>query len=189
MSKKTDDANIIAGKSSDGIDRRGFLKCMAWAGSGLVWTAGAGIPVSSVFAAPRGKSQKEAGSGFTFVQISDSHIGFDKPANTDVNATLQAAIDKINGLSTPPDFIIHTGDLTHLSKPGEFDKLDQLLKSTGKDVLYVPGEHDMIDNGQQFLERHGTDPQGSKKLGEGWYSFDHKGVHFIGLVNVANLKQ
>lgn len=189
MSKKTDDANIIAGKSSDGIDRRGFLKCMAWAGTGLVWTAGAGIPVSSVFAAPRGKSQKEAGSDFTFVQISDSHIGFDKPANTDVNATLQAAIDKINGLSTPPDFIIHTGDLTHLSKPGEFDKLDQLLKSTGKDVFYVPGEHDMIDNGQQFLERHGTDPQGGKKLGAGWYSFDHKGVHFIGLVNVANLKQ
>ncbi len=189
MERKIDDKNLIQGNSSDGIDRRGFLKCMAWAGTGLVWTVGAGVPVSSVFGAPFSKSQKGAGAGFTFVQISDSHIGFDKPANTDVNATLQAAIDKISGLSAAPDFIIHTGDLTHLSKPGEFDKLDQLLKSTGKEVFYVPGEHDMIDNGQQFLERYGKDPQGNKKQGAGWYSFDHKGVHFIGLVNVANLKQ
>lgn len=189
MDNKMEDKNIIIDTSSDGIDRRGFLKCMAWAGTGLVWTVGAGIPVSSVFGATRGKTEKGASADFTFVQISDSHIGFDKPANTDVSATLQAAIDKINGLKNAPEFIIHTGDLTHLSKPGEFDKLDQLLKSTGKEVVYVPGEHDMIDNGQQFLERYGKDPQGGKKRGTGWYSFDHKGVHFIGLVNVANLKQ
>jgi len=190
VDRKNIEKDEILGTSVDGIDRRGFLKCMAWAGTGLVWTVGAGIPTSAAFGAVRDKkSGKGAGGDFTFVQISDSHIGFDKPANTDVKATLQAAIDKINGLSTKPDFIIHTGDLTHLSKPGEFDALDQLLKSTGSEVVYVPGEHDMIDNGQQFLERYGKDPQGGKKKGAGWYSFDHKGVHFVGLVNVANLKQ
>ena len=186
MGEQGHDKDVILGESSDGIDRRGFLKCMAWAGTGLVWTMGAGIPASSVFGLTRAK--KGASSGFTFVQISDSHIGFDKPANTDVNATLQAAIDKISKLEKKPDFIIHTGDLTHLSKAGEFDTLDQLLKGTGVNVVYVPGEHDLIDNGQQYLERYGKDPSGNKKKGAGWYSFDHKGVHFIGLVNVANLK-
>ncbi|HLJ26005.1 MAG TPA: metallophosphoesterase [Candidatus Angelobacter sp.] len=186
MGQKADNKDIIEGQSSDGIDRRGFLKCMAWAGTGIVWTMGAGIPTSSLFGAARNKAEK--GAGFTFVQISDSHIGFDKPANTDVNATLQAAMDKIKGISSQPDFIIHTGDLTHLSKPSEFDTLDQLLKGAGKEVVYVPGEHDIIDNGQQFLDRYGKDPQGNKKKGNGWFSFDHKGVHFVGLVNVANLK-
>ncbi len=178
--------DVILENSSDGIDRRGFLKCMAWAGTGLVWTMGAGIPASSVFGLA--KDKKGATSDFTFVQISDSHIGFDKPANTDVNATLQAAIDKINKLEKKPEFILHTGDLTHLSKPGEFDTLDQMLKSTGVPIFYVPGEHDVIDNGQQFLERYGKDPSGNKKKGAGYYSFDHKGVHFIGLVNVVDLK-
>ncbi len=122
---------------------------------------------------------------FTFVQISDSHIGFDKPANTDVTATLQAAIDRINAMPHQPDFLLHTGDLSHLSKPGEFDTLDQLLKSAkSKQVFYVPGEHDVgLDNGQQFLARYGKSTQGA-----GWHSFDHKGVHFVGLVNVMNLK-
>lgn len=125
------------------------------------------------------------GGEFTFVQISDSHIGFNKEANKDVTATLQQAIDKINALERTPDFLIHTGDLSHLSKPGEFDTLDQVLKSakSGKS-FFVPGEHDMLtDNGQQYLERYG---KGTK--GAGWYSFDHKGVHFIGLVNVVDLK-
>jgi plastocyanin len=168
----------------DGIDRRGFLKCMAWAGTGLVWTLSGGIPVSSVFAGgPDRGAHKSA--DFTFVQISDSHIGFDKPANTDVTATLQAAIDKINALPVQPDFILHTGDLSHLSKPSEFDTLNQALKSArAKQVFYVPGEHDVsLDNGRQFLDRYG---KGTK--GDGWQSFDHKGVHFIGLVNVLNLK-
>src|SRR5205814_9804477 len=120
-----------------------------------------------------------------FVQISDSHIGFNKEANKDVTATLQEAIAKINGLHSPPEFIIHTGDLSHLSKPSEFDTLDQVLKSASTEqVFYVPGEHDMLtDNGQQYLERYG---KGTK--GAGWYSFDQKGVHFIGLVNVVDLK-
>src|SRR6202789_951591 len=119
------------------------------------------------------------------VQISDSHMGFNKPANPDVTGTLKAAIDKINGLVTPPEFMLHTGDISHLSKPEEFDNVDQILKgASAKEVFYVPGEHDVLnDDGKQFLQRYG---KGTK--GAGWYSFDKKGVHFIGLVNVLNLK-
>src|SRR6185436_1189712 len=121
----------------------------------------------------------------SFVQISDSHMGFNKAANPDVVGTLQAAIDKINALPTAPEFMLHTGDITHLSKPEEFDTLDQILKSARtKDVFFVPGEHDVLeDDGKQYLERYA---KGAK--GAGWYSFDKKGVHFIGLVNVLNLK-
>jgi len=173
---------MIEAPSGDGVDRRGFLKCMAWAGTGLVWTFAAGVPVSQLFGA---SAHQTGGSSFTFVQISDSHIGFDKPANVDVTGTLQAAIDKINALAVEPDLILHTGDLSHLSKPGEFDTLDQVLKSARpKQVFYVPGEHDVsLDNGRQFLARYG---KGTK--GAGWQSFDHKGVHFVGLVNVVDLK-
>src|SRR5215470_9019215 len=174
---------IEGGPSQDGVDRRGFLKCMAWAGTGLVWTLSGGIPTSRLF----GATGREAhhGNGFSFVQISDSHIGFDKGANPDVTGTLQTAIDKINSLPTVPDLIIHNGDLTQISKPGEFDTVDQILRGAkAKQIFYVPGEHDFaVDNGQQYLERYG---KGTK--GAGWQSFDHKGVHFIGLVNVANLK-
>jgi len=172
--------------NNDGVDRRGFLKCMAWAGTGLVWTMSGGIPASQAFAKGMESGMgKGKGVDFSFAQISDSHIGFNKPANPDVTATLQTAISKINALPQKPDFIIHTGDLSHLSKPSEFDTLDQTLKSaSAKQIYFVPGEHDMLtDNGEQYLQRYG---KGTK--GNGWYSFDHKGVHFAGLVNVANLK-
>jgi 3',5'-cyclic AMP phosphodiesterase CpdA len=166
--------------SADGIDRRGFLKCMAWAGTGLVWTFSGGVPTSRAF----GESARaSAQSDFTFVQISDSHIGFNKPANTDVTATLQAALSKIDAAPKTPDFLIHTGDLTHSSKPAEFDTLNQIL-APSRQVFYVPGEHDTsVDDGKLYLERYG---KGTK--GNGWYSFDHKGVHFIGLVNVVQLE-
>ena len=168
-------------RSGDGIDRRGFLKCMAWAGTGLVWTFAGGVPVSHALGrGERGENKAD----FTFVQISDSHIGFNKPANTDVTATMQAALDKINGSGSAPDFLIHTGDLTHSAKPGEFDTVGQLIAGTRKQVFYVPGEHDTsVDDGKAYLERYG---KGSK--GNGWYSFDHKGVHFAGLVNVVQLE-
>jgi len=184
MSTKNNELDrVIETVHSDGIDRRGFLSCMAWAGAGLVWTFSGGIASSRLFAATGHQVSRPA--DFTFVQISDSHIGFDKSASADVTATCQAAIDKINALPVEPDLIIHTGDLSHLSKPGEFDTLDQILKSAKqKEVFYVPGEHDVaVDNGEQFLERYG---KGTK--GAGWHSFDHKGVHFVGLVNVVNLK-
>jgi plastocyanin len=170
--------------NQDGVDRRGFLKCMAWAGTGVVWTLSAGLPVSRAFGKTGDQNPGKSGD-FSFVQISDSHIGFNKPANPDVTATLQTAINKINAMPNKPDFIIHTGDLSQLSKPSEFDTLDQVLKgASAKQIYFVPGEHDMlVDNGEQYLQRFA---KGSK--GTGWYSFDHKGVHFVGLVNVANLK-
>ncbi|MGO9539922.1 MAG: metallophosphoesterase family protein, partial [Terriglobales bacterium] len=110
----------------DGVDRRGFLKCMAWAGTGLVWTMSGGVPVSQAFAKSIGRQNKS--TDLTFVQISDSHMGFNKPANTDVIGTLKTAIDQINGLGTQPEFLLHTGDISHLSKPEEFDNVDQILK-------------------------------------------------------------
>jgi 3',5'-cyclic-AMP phosphodiesterase len=175
---------IKENRNEDGVDRRGFLQCMAWAGTGMIWTASGGLLSSKVFGQMAGH-QMEGGAEFNFVQISDSHIGFNKAANTDVTATLQEAIGKINALERTPDFLIHTGDLSHLSKPGEFDTLDQVLKSAKcGQTFFVPGEHDMLtDNGQQYLERYG---KGTK--GAGWFSFDHKDVHFVGLVNVVDLK-
>ncbi len=165
--------------SPDGIDRRGFLKCMAWAGTGLVWTFAGGVPVSHAFDQLH-RANRQA--DFSFMQISDSHIGFNKPANTDVTATLQAALDKIDAYPSAPDFLIHTGDLTHGSKPAEFDTLEQMLGSR-RQVFYVPGEHDTsVDDGKLYLERYGKGTSGN-----GWYSFDHKGVHFVGLVNVVQL--
>lgn len=177
---------------ADGVDRRGFLKCMAWAGTGMLWTV-AGGTLSSGLLTPARAGAADLADGlmtakgdFSFVQISDSHIGFNKPANTDVAGTLRQAIARINALPKAPDFILHTGDLTHLSEPAEFDALDQLLKTAkaGK-IFYVPGEHDVIsDNGKEFLARHGRGTKGS-----GWFSFDQRGVHFIGLVNVLGIAE
>jgi 3',5'-cyclic-AMP phosphodiesterase len=169
----------------DGIDRRGFLRCMAWAGTGAFCVMQGGVLKSYSLSGLAGRSAKEMNCELSFVQISDSHMGFNKPANTDVAGTLKAAIDKINALPTAPGFILHTGDISHLSKPEEFDAVDQLLKgASAKDVFYVPGEHDVVgDEGKQYLERYGKNAKGA-----GWYSFDQKGVHFIGLVNVMNLK-
>jgi 3',5'-cyclic-AMP phosphodiesterase len=183
MKEKVKD-EILYDHNHDGIDRRGFLKCMAWAGTGALCVMQGGV-LKSFALSPSPDPRRVAAQGeLSFVQISDSHMGFNKPANPDVAATLQAAVDKINGLSTPPEFLIHTGDISHLSKPEEFDNVDQILKSTGKEVFFVPGEHDVLnDDGKQFLERYGKDAKGA-----GWRSFDKKGVHFIGLVNVMNLK-
>lgn len=175
---------IVYDHNGDGIDRRGFLKCMAWAGTGTLCVIQGGILKSYSLSRLPEIIKKPAGE-LSFVQISDSHMGFNKPANPDVAATLRVAVDKINALAVEPEFILHTGDVSHLSRPEEFDTVDQILKAaTPKNVFYVPGEHDVLDDdGQQFRERYG---KGS--LGAGWYSFDKKGVHFIGLVNVINLK-
>lgn len=191
MSRKPDSeaANPLHDSQTDhdGIDRRGFLRCMAWAGTGVVWTiAAGGIPSSRLFGQPvPGKAAQHASGNFHFVQISDSHIGFNKPANQDVNATLQAALDRINQLPEHPEFLIHTGDLTHMAKPSEYDTLDQLLKSARtSQIFYVPGEHDTAgDDGKLYLQRYGKGTKGS-----GWYSFDHRGIHFVGLNNAAQLE-
>jgi len=169
-----------------GDDRRGFLKCMAWAGTGALFAFDGGI-VSSIGldSALAATPRRSAVKPFTFVQLSDSHIGFNKPPNPDARATFAEAIAKVKALPQQPDFIIHTGDVSQLSRDQEFDDADQMLKTLGLPVFFVPGEHDMLDpdGGKAFLDRFG---KGTK--GAGWYSFDHKGVHFVGLVNVADLK-
>jgi 3',5'-cyclic-AMP phosphodiesterase len=163
------------------IDRRGFLECMQWVGTGLLWTFGSGVPASRLLGAPQ---EQPESADFTFVQISDSHIGFNGKANADVTETFQVAVDKINSLDRQPELILHTGDLTHLAKAEEFDTLDQLLRGLKqKQVFFVPGEHDLLgDQGARYLERFG---KGTKE--RGWQSFDHKGIHFIGLNNSAQL--
>ncbi len=162
------------------IDRRQTLECMIWAGTGMLWTVSGGVPVSSLLG-----SAQAAETGLHFLQISDSHVGFDKAANPNALATLEEAIGKVEAMPAKPAFMIHTGDITHLSKPKEFDDANQVIGRAKLDVHYVPGEHDVIDegNGKAYMGRYG---QGAK--GAGWYSFDHSGVHFVGLVNVVDLK-
>ncbi len=174
--------HILHDPTGDGIDRRGFLRCMAWAGTGMVWAVSGGV----LGCRPMGQAADTPADGdFTFVQLSDSHIGFSKEPNKDVTATFQEAVNRVNALATPPAFLLHTGDLTHLAKPQEFDTVAQVLKGArAGETFCVPGEHDVFsDDGKLYLERHGKVSRGG-----GWRSFDYKGVHFIGLVNVMNLK-
>jgi 3',5'-cyclic-AMP phosphodiesterase len=180
---------LLIDHNHDGIDRRGFLKCMAWAGTGTLCVMNGGVLRSFSLSRPfrldeSGGLDAAASGALHFAQISDSHMGFSKPANQDVAGTLRAAVEKIKALPVAPEFLLHTGDISHLSKPEEFDAVDQILKDTGKEIFFVPGEHDVLnDDGKQFRERYARGSQGA-----GWHSFDKKGVHFIGLVNVMNLK-
>ena len=168
--------------SGPAVDRRGALECMIWAGTGVLWTLSGGVPKSLGLL---GDALAAEASAFTFAHISDSHIGFNKPANPDALGTLREAIGKVKELKTHPAFMIHTGDITHLSKPDEFDNADQLIGEAKLDIHYVPGEHDVIDEGlgKAYLARYGKGTKGSV-----WYSFDDHGVHFIALVNVIDLK-
>ncbi len=169
----------MAKHSSDTPDptRRAVLECMLWAGSGVVWTMVGGIPRSSVLAAtPAGAT------GFSFVQISDSHLGFSAAPTTDVTATLQAALDLAKRQYSPV-MMIHTGDVSHLSRPAQFDTAAQMIGATGIETHYVPGERDVLDDdGKSFFARF------TKGGPRGWYSFDQAGVHFVGLNNVQNLQ-
>ena len=164
-----------------GVSRRKVLECMTWAGTGVLWTVAGGVPRSlGIIDAARPRSA----SGLTFLQISDSHVGFDKPANPNALGTLEEAVGKINALPAKPAFMIHTGDISHLSKLSEFDDADRIISQARLDVHYVPGEHDFSTRTRKlYRERYG---RGTK--GAGWYSFDADGVHFIGLVNVVDLK-
>ena len=167
----------------EGVDSSRVLG-NAWASGPAPGSCGQQAAVSYYRPGPSARTLEQAGAGsFSFVQISDSHIGFGKdPYKKTVTATLQEAVAQINALPQRPDFLIHTGDLTHLATPKEFDTVSEILKEVkvGK-IFYVPGEHDVIPDGSEYLKRFG---EGTK--GEGWYSFDHQGVHFIGLVNVAS---
>jgi len=166
----------------DGINRRKVLECMTWCGTGVLWTIAGGVPHSLGI---MGEAQAADAKGLTFLQISDSHVGFDKPANPNALGTLEEAIAKVNALPQKPAFMIHTGDISHLSKEKEFDDADHIISQSRLDVHYVPGEHDLIDadQGKIYRERYAKTAKGA-----GWYSFDANGVHFIGLVNVVDLK-
>jgi 3',5'-cyclic-AMP phosphodiesterase len=168
---------------SPGSTRRGALECMLWAGTGLLWSLGGGLP--RAVSLENAVAAEAPVTPFTFLQISDSHVGFDKPANPDATSTLREAVAKIATLPKKPAFIIHTGDISHLSKEREFDDADQILRETGLPLFYVPGEHDLLDDGRgrAYLDRYGGGSRGA-----GWSSFDQNGVHFIGLVNVVDLK-
>ena len=169
------------GDGNGGVSRRKVLECMTWAGTGVLWTISGGVPrslgiIDEAMAAETNK--------LSFLQISDSHVGFDKPANPNVIGTLEEAVGKLKSLPAKPSFMIHTGDITHLSKPAEFDNANRVISQSGLDVHYVPGEHDFLDEGMKLYHDH----YGRNAKGAGWYSFDADGVHFIGLVNVVNLK-
>jgi 3',5'-cyclic AMP phosphodiesterase CpdA len=168
----------------DGMNRRHALECMIWAGTGVLWTVSGGVPKSMSLLGDAQAAETSA-AGLTFLQISDSHVGFDKPANPNALGTLQEAIDKVVAMPQRPAFMIHTGDITHLSRAAEFDNAQQVIGKAKLDVHYVPGEHDVIDEdrGKAYLDRYGKNAKGA-----GWYSFDQAGVHFIGLVNVLDLK-
>jgi 3',5'-cyclic-AMP phosphodiesterase len=164
-----------------GLERRQALKCMLWAGTGVVWTFAGGVPSSRLIGAA-----KAAESGFSFVQISDSHIGFEKPANPDARATLGAAVDKVLAMPDKPAFMIHTGDISHAAKANEFDDALQLIGRAKLDVHYAPGEHDILDpkTRDAYLDRFGKGATGG-----GFYAFDQGGVHFVSLNNVVDLKK
>src|SRR5438552_779774 len=166
------------------VSRRRLLTCMAWAGTGVLWTVSGGVPRSLGLVGEAMAAEPQAGD-LSFLQISDSHVGFDKPANPNALGTFQEAIAKINAMPKPPAFIIHTGDITHLSKDKEFDDADQAMKALKQKVYVIPGEHDVADAGagKIYLERYG---KGTK--GKGWYSFDYGGAHFVALINVFNFE-
>ena len=168
----------------DRPSRRKVLECMTWVGTGVLWTLSGGVPRSLglVGEAAAAEATKEA-TGLAFLQISDSHVGFDKPANPNALGTLEEAIVKVNALAGKPAFMLHTGDISHLSKTSQFDDADRIIAQSRLDVHYVPGEHDFLDEDRKlYLDRYG---RGTKGLG--WYSFDAGGVHFVGLNNVVDL--
>jgi 3',5'-cyclic AMP phosphodiesterase CpdA len=157
--------------------RRQALHCMLWAGTGVLWTVAGGVPRSSLLGSA--EAAEPPTHALSFVQISDSHIGFKGAPNTDTPGTLQQAIDRVSRLKGDAALMIHTGDVSHLSKEAQFDTAEKIIAGAGLDTHYVPGEHDVLeDDGANFFSR----------FARGWYSFDQQGVHFIGLNNVQNLK-
>ncbi|HTQ99683.1 MAG TPA: metallophosphoesterase [Candidatus Acidoferrum sp.] len=164
--------------------RRATLQCMGMmASAGVLWTLVGGVPRAIAADSSHQPMTGAGASPFTFGQISDTHIGFNKAANPEPDKTAREAIARLQQLK--PGFVLHTGDITQLSKTEEFDTAASLMQDIKSRTFYVPGEHDVLDEGggKLYLERYG---KGSK--GNGWYSFDDHGVHFVALVNVFNLE-
>jgi 3',5'-cyclic AMP phosphodiesterase CpdA len=169
-----------------GVDRRSFLRHSAWAGAAVAVAVTGGVVTTELLRSDGSGKAAPRTADFTFVQISDSHLGYEGKANPDVTRTFQQAIDLVNALPDRPDFVIHTGDVTHFSTPGQFDQAKQMLGTlrTGQ-VLVLPGEHDAVDDtGQKYLQAFGAHTRG-----RGWFSFDHKGVHVVALVNTTGAQK
>jgi 3',5'-cyclic-AMP phosphodiesterase len=174
-----------------GMTRRQLMRHAGWFGGAVVLTVTGGEVISHI-AHDRDHNDAAAAAGATdpntlrFVQVSDSHIGFDGPANTDVTGSFTTAIDQVNSLGFRPDFVMHTGDLTHLSTAAQFDQVKQMLSAAHTDrVFTVPGEHDSVgDSGRAYRQTFGKNTSG-----DGWYSFDTHGVHFLALVNTLSLEK
>ena len=168
----------------DKVDRRGLLECMGWAGTAAVFTLAAGVPGSKLLGGTADAHAYAPAGGLNFLQISDTHVGFSKAANPDPLATLRETVARVRAMPVRPDFALHSGDVTHLAKPEQFDTARALLSELGMPIHFVPGEHDILDgtDPRPFLAQLGTGAQG-----DGWYSFDAGGAHFIGLVNVVHL--
>src|ERR1700723_3113864 len=168
------------------LSRRNALKCMAFGGAGTLFVLSGGVlaPLDLAKAATDTPGAAKLGKPL-FVQISDTHIGFNKDANPDVNSTLSQTMDLVNGMAEQPALIIHTGDITHLSKPAEFGLAQQLFSRLGTTEMHtVPGEHDTTDaTVTEYFNRFGKASDN-----KGYYSFDHAGVHFVGLINVLQFK-
>jgi len=166
--------------------RRNALKCMAYGGAGTLFALSGGVftPVDLAMAAADKQALRKLGKPL-FVQISDTHVGFNKEANPDVMGTFTQTVDLVNGMADQPALIIHTGDITHLSKPAEFDLAQQMFAKLRTTELHtVPGEHDTTDEAAgEYLKRFGQ-----ASANKGYYSFDHSGVHFVALVNVLQFK-
>jgi 3',5'-cyclic-AMP phosphodiesterase len=164
--------------------RRKALSCIAaWSGAAVVWTVSGGV-TRALGATGTDSPMGAAANALTFVQISDTHIGFNKAANPDVVGTLRHAIADINALPQAPAFVVHTGDVSHLSKPEEFAKAREVLQELRYQVHTIPGEHDAIDDGVTgYLKYFDHDGKG-----KAYYSFDQGGVHFVGLNNVLSFK-
>jgi 3',5'-cyclic AMP phosphodiesterase CpdA len=159
--------------------RRKFIEHVGWTGLGVLWTLGSN-GLMTACKVGSSKTHKGSATALSFVQISDSHIGFDKAANKHVTETLQKTIAAINALPNQPAFVVHTGDITQLSKPAEFDQAKQILSQLKAPLFTIPGEHDTIgDQGKAYLEAFAA-----PEKREGLQSWDHSGVHFVSLNNV-----
>jgi 3',5'-cyclic AMP phosphodiesterase CpdA len=165
-----------------GRPRRGVLTCMLWAGTGLLWTVAGGVPRARLLGAAA-QAATPAGGELSFLQISDSHIGFHNPPNPDPHGTLGEAIARVGQLKGNAALLLHTGDVSQLSRPEQFDTAAQIIAGAGLETHYVPGEHDVLDaDGAAFFARF------TKGADRGYYSFDQQGVHFVGLNNVQDLR-
>jgi 3',5'-cyclic AMP phosphodiesterase CpdA len=167
------------------MSRRQLIRHSAWFGAAVGLTVVGGEVISHVAGTAQAQ-QVQSRPALRFAQASDSHIGFSGTANPNVVGTFSQAIDRINNLGYAPDFVIHTGDLTHLAAPDQFDQVKQMMTGLRTaHVFTVPGEHDSIDDaGQKYRSAFGAGTRG-----DGWYSFDIAGVHVIALVNTLNLKK